>query len=516
MFASAIIVFREVLEAALILGIVLAASQGIASSRRWISGGVAGGVLGALVVAAGAGAIASAFEGIGQELLNACILLIAVAMLAWHAIWMQRHGTELARDMRAVGVDVRAGSRPLHVLAIVVALAVLREGSEVVLFLYGIAAGGTQAPSLWAGSAVGLVLGAVAGALIYVGLLRIPTRHLFAVTGWMLILLAAGMAGQAAAYLVQAGVLPGIIEPVWDLSSALPQHGVPGQVLHVLIGYSDRPTLMELIFFIATLAGIVGAGRLVNRPVRRLHSAAATSAASMVLAIALVAHAPPTRAAHVVYSPLVEQGELAIEARGHYDFDGDAARDGSQQYAFEFEWAPTARWRTELVVEAEKLPGDSLEATEIASENVFQLTEQGQYWADVGVLAEYVHSLGTDGHEALELGLLVQKDVGRHEGRLNLLFEREFTGGADTEVGYAWQYRYRLAEHFEPGLEMYGGLGNADDLGALNDHEQQIGPAFFGKLRTTTGALKYEAGLLFGLNDQTPDATLRFLLEYEF
>jgi hypothetical protein len=63
---------------------------------------------------------------------------------------------------------------------------------------------------------------------------------------------------------------------------------------------------------------------------------------------------------------------------------------------------------------------------------------------------------------------------------------------------------------------MYGGLGNADDLGALNDHEQQIGPAFFGKLRTTTGALKYEAGLLFGLNDQTPDATVRFLIEYEF
>jgi len=516
MFASAIIVFREVLEAALVLGIVLAASRNIVASRRWITGGVIAGVFGALLIAAGAESISAAFAGIGQEILNAGILLLAVAMLAWHAVWMQRHGGDIARNMHAVGHDVGAGTRPLHALAVVVALAVLREGSEVVLFLYGIAAGGTEEKSLWAGAAAGLILGATAGALLYLGLLRIPARYLFSVTGWMLVLLAAGMAGQAASYLVQAGTLPGIVEPVWDSSSWLPQHSMPGQVLHVLAGYADRPSLMQLLFFVATLTGIVGLGRLVDRSARKWRVNPLTSAASLLVAIALAAHAPRANAAHVVYSPLVEQGERAIELRGHYDLDGNDALDGGQQYKLEFEWSPVARWRTELLVKAERAPGDGTKATEIAFENVFQLTEQGQYWADLGLLAEYAHSLEHGGNDALELGLLAQKDVGRHGARLNLTFERELTGGADTEIGYAWQYRYRLGERFEPGIEMYGGLGDVGDMGALNDHEQQFGPAFFGKLRTTTGALKYEAGLLFGLNDQTPDATIRFLLEYEF
>jgi FTR1 family protein len=516
MLGSAVIVFREVLEAALVLGIVLAASKGVAGSRQWVSAGVGAGVLCALLVAAGAESIASACEGVGQEILNAAILLLAVLMLAWHAIWMQKHGAEIAREMRAVGHDVSAGTRPLYVLALVVGLAVLREGAEVVLFLYGIAAGGAAAGTMWTGAAAGLAAGAAAGALMYLGLLRIPARHLFSVTGWMIVLLAAGMAEQAAAYLVQAGVLPGIVEPVWDSSAWLPQHGVPGELLHVLVGYADRPSLMQVFFFVATLAGILGMGRLVNRPARRSPPAPVASAASLLVAVALAAHAPRADAAHIVYSPLVEQGEKAIELRGHYDFDGNDSLDGGQKYKLEYEWSPMARWRTELLVEFEQEPGENLETTEVAWENVFQLTEQGQYWADFGLLAEYAHSLEEGGHDKLELGLLAQKDVGRHETRLNLVFERELTGGADTEMEYAWQYRYRLGERFEPGIEMYGGLGEAGEMGAFNDHEQQIGPACFGKLRTATGAFKYEAAVLFGLNDETPDATVRFLLEYEF
>lgn len=516
MTGSLIIVFREVLEAALVLGIVLAASRGVAGSRHWIAGGVLAGVLGALLVAAGAEQVASAFEGVGQELLNATILLTAVAMLAWHAVWMSRHGAHIASEMRTVGHDVSAGRRPLSVLALVVGLAVLREGSEVVLFLYGIAAGGTGAGAMWAGSAAGLVAGAAVGALLYFGLLRIPTRHLFTVTGWMIILLAAGMAGQAGGYLVQAGVLPGLVEPLWDSSGWLPQNGVPGELLHVLVGYADRPSLTQVLFYAVTLGGIVLLDRIVNRPAGRAPAAPLATAACGVLALGLLSIAPRAEAAHVVYSPLVEQGEVAIELRGHYDIDSDAARDGAQQYKAEFEWSPVARWRTELLAEFEREPGGGLETTEIASENVFQLTEQGQYWADFGLLAEYAHSLEDGGHDVLELALLAQKDVGRHEARVNLTFEREFTGGADTEMAYAWQYRYRLGERFEPGLEMYGELGDWGHMGSFADHEQQIGPACFGKLRTATGAFKYEAAVLFGLNDASPDATVRLLLEYEF
>ena len=95
------------------------------------------------------------------------------------------------------------------------------------------------------------------------------------------------------------------------------------------------------------------------------------------------------RSDHVAHSPLVVQGEKAVELRGHYDFDGDDALDGGQKYKAEFEWAPLARWRTELLAEFEQEPGGDLDTTEIAWENVFQLTEQGRYWADFGLLAEY-------------------------------------------------------------------------------------------------------------------------------
>jgi FTR1 family protein len=514
MLGSAIIVFREVLEAALVIGIVLAATRGLAGSRAWVAGGALSGIALSLVVAAGAESISSAFEGVGQEVLNASILGLAVLMLAWHSVWMQKHGAEIARDMKSVGREVSAGARPLHLLALVVGLAVLREGSEVVLFLYGIAAGGTDSRTLIAGSTLGLAAGVAAGALMYFGLLRIPTHRLFSVTGWLIILLAAGMAGQAAAFLVQAGLLPGLVDPLWDSSSWLPEHGVVGQLLHVLVGYDDRPSAVQLLAFAATLAGIVILSRLVNRPAPRMRTVAALPA--MVLALATATHSGETRADHVVYSPLVEAGEVAVELRGHYDFDGNKALDGGQAYKAEFEWAPLSRWLTEVLVKYERAPGESLEATEIASENIFQLTEQGQYWADFGVLAEFVYSLEDGGANALEVALLGQKDFGRNEVRLNFVFEQPLESGADLEMEYRWQYRYRLSERFEPGIEMYGGAGEWGEVGSFDDHEQQLGPAAYGKFRTADGAIKYELGLLFGLTEQTPDTTVRFLLEYEF
>jgi high-affinity iron transporter len=511
---SLVIVFREVLEAALVIGIVLAATRGLAGSRAWVAGGVLAGVSLSLVVAGGAESISSAFEGVGQEVLNASILGLAVMMLAWHSVWMQKHGAEIARDMKSVGREVNAGARPLHLLALVVGLAVLREGSEVVLFLYGIAAGGADSRTLLAGSMLGLAAGVAAGALMYFGLLRIPTHRLFAVTGWLIVLLAAGMAGQAAALLVQAGLLPGLVVPLWDSSAWLPAHGVIGQLLHVLVGYDDRPSLAQLIAFSATLAGIVTLARVVNRPAPRLHPVAALPA--LLLALAVAGHPTESRADHVVYSPLVEDGEKAIELRGHYDFDGSKTLDGGQAYKAEFEWSPVSRWLTELLVKYEREPGESLKATEVASENIFQLTEQGEHWADFGVLAEFAYSLERGGSNALELALLAQKDFGRNEARVNLVFEQPLENGADLEMSYRWQYRYRLDEGFEPGLEMYGGLGDWGNAGAFNDHEQQLGPAMYGRFHTREGAFKYELGLLFGLTDVTPDTTVRFLLEYEF
>src|SRR3954462_10305237 len=138
MLAALIIVFREVFEAGLIIGIVLAVTRTVPGRNLWVGGGVLAGVAGACLVAAFAGALSNLFAGMGQELFNASILGVAVVMLTWHNVWMARHGSELAGEMRAMGRAVAEGSKPLLALAVVVGVAVLREGSEVVLFLYGV------------------------------------------------------------------------------------------------------------------------------------------------------------------------------------------------------------------------------------------------------------------------------------------------------------------------------------------------------------------------------------------
>lgn len=257
MLASLLIVFREVIEAGLIVGIVLAATSGVARRSLWVAYGVAGGIVGASVVAAFAGEIQSLFEGSGQELFNATILLLAVVMLTWHNVWMAGHGRQMARELRLAGAAVAAGERTLAALAVVVGVAVLREGSEVVLFLYGIASQpGTTTASLLAGGVLGLAAGAATSALMYYGLLAIPAHKLFRVTSGLITLLAAGMAAQAVLFLQNAGYLQVLMHTVWDTSWLLPQDSIVGRLLHTLVGYSDAPDGAQLIAYATTIVAI--------------------------------------------------------------------------------------------------------------------------------------------------------------------------------------------------------------------------------------------------------------------
>jgi len=252
--AALIIVFREVFEAGLIIGIVLAVTGSVRHRNRWIGGGVLAGVAAACVVAAFAGALSQLFAGMGQELFNAAILSVAVIMLTWHNIWMARHGREMAGEMRAIGQAVAAGTKSLLALAVVVGVAVLREGSEVALFLYGVAASdGGSALSLASGGVVGQALGAAVCPLTYFGLMGIPPRALFATTTALITLLAAGMAAQAVAFLERANRLTSLDSVVWDSGWLLSQESIVGRTMHTLIGYTDQPTEMQLLVYVAVL-----------------------------------------------------------------------------------------------------------------------------------------------------------------------------------------------------------------------------------------------------------------------
>ena len=278
MLASLVIVFREVIEAGLIVGIVLAATRGVPRRGWWVTCGIVAGTLGACMVAAFAGELGALLNGSGQELFNAAILLVAVGMLTWHNAWMAGHGRELAREVRAVGSAVAEGHRPLTALAVVVGVAVLREGSEVVLFLYGIfATGGTTVGAMVTGGALGVALGAAMSALLYLGLLAVPAHRLFAVTTGLITLLAAGLASQAVFFLQQADYLQGLATPLWNTSWLLRDESVFGRLLHTLIGYTAMPDGAQLLAYAMVIALMLALMRLARGKVATARQPARSS-----------------------------------------------------------------------------------------------------------------------------------------------------------------------------------------------------------------------------------------------
>ncbi len=256
MFAAAVVVFREVLEAALIIGIVAAATRGIARRTAWIIGGLAAGLAGAGLIAALTDRIEALASGMGEEVFNAAILGLAVLMLAWHNIWMSAHAAQLSARAKAVGNAISDGRSECSVLMLVIGLAVLREGSEVVLFLTSIAASEGGGLPLLIGGLLGALGGVAAGYATYFGLLRIPLRWFFTATSVLVLLLAAGLAAQAAGFLIQADMIHSFVTPVWDTSRLLPEDSIAGTLLHSLVGYQAHPAGTQLGFYLVTLGAI--------------------------------------------------------------------------------------------------------------------------------------------------------------------------------------------------------------------------------------------------------------------
>ena len=254
MFASALIVFRETLEAALFIGIVAAATRGLAGRSRWIALGVAGGIMGALLLAAGMEQLSNWTDGSGQDVLNAIFLAMALAMLAWHCIWVSAHARDMVQQAKDVGQQASQAGKALWAIAIAVGVCVLREGVETVLFIGGVA---TSAQSGWqsmlAGSCFGLLTGVAMGLLIYLGLTRIKVHYVFAVSNAFLLLLAGSLASQLAKVLAQIGWVSQGSEPLWDTSASLPEDSPPGLLLHALAGYDASPSAMQLGFYLGAI-----------------------------------------------------------------------------------------------------------------------------------------------------------------------------------------------------------------------------------------------------------------------
>jgi len=270
MIGALIIVLREVIEAGLIVGIVLAVTKGIPGRMKYILGGLIGGLIGASLIAIFASEISDALEGYGQEILNAGVLALAAVMLTWHNVWMAKHGREMSDQLHQIGDAIRTGSQSLMALAIVVGVAVLREGAEVVLFLYGVVVqSGVSGLGVLTGGLLGLALGVGISFVTFVGLANIPLRYLFRVTGILIAFVAAGMASQSAAFLQKAGLINTLDRVAWDTTSVLPETSMIGRVFQTLLGYSDQPTQLQLLVYIATLVIIFSLMRMMAPPPKK-------------------------------------------------------------------------------------------------------------------------------------------------------------------------------------------------------------------------------------------------------
>lgn len=263
--AAILLSFREGLEAALIVGIVLGylsrSQQDFARRAVWL-GVVAASIL-SLALAIALTALGHEFEGTTEQLFEGFTMLLAAVILTWMIFWMQHRGRnikgELESKLRAAGSD--GGAWPFFSLAF---LAVLREGVELALFLTAAVFASSPVQTL-AGAVLGLALACVAGWLLFSGARRLNLRAFFQVTSVLLLLFAAGMVGQAAHEFFEAGLLPALLDPVWDTAAWLPDSSLAGSLAKALLGYNDNPQLIQVLAYLAYLAAVLAA-LLLRRP----------------------------------------------------------------------------------------------------------------------------------------------------------------------------------------------------------------------------------------------------------
>ncbi len=266
MFATALIVFRETLEAALFIGIIAASTRGLFRRTHWLSIGVIAGCFGAVGVALTIERISTLGEGLGQDFLNIGIISIALLMLTWHCVWVSTHSQETIKTAKRLGNSANSGLNSLWALSIAVALAVLREGTEVVVFISGFTSGSVQSvASMLIGVVLGLVSGVICGVLIYAGLSKIRTQHFFTVTNIWVLIMAGALAAHLAKALSQSGLVQRWADPLWDTSSILSIDSPLGTLFRALLGYDASPSGLQVLFYMGTIIFISCAAQQVKR-----------------------------------------------------------------------------------------------------------------------------------------------------------------------------------------------------------------------------------------------------------
>jgi high-affinity iron transporter len=247
LLSSVILVLREVLEAALLFSLLMALSKRLGISYRWVVVALITGLLGAAIYGFNIDRVSGLFDGVGQEVVNAALQIVIYFLLCALVIIA----------MRRYQGDAVPGQLVTVLMAISVMLAVVREGSEIMIYLSGFLQVKDLLVPVLAGSVIGAGIGLSVGAVFYFALLTIEQRAAVIAGGVLLCLVAAGMASQATQLLIQADWLPSQY-PVWDSSWLISEQTVGGQLLYALVGYEATPTPLQLFMYCASLLLILG------------------------------------------------------------------------------------------------------------------------------------------------------------------------------------------------------------------------------------------------------------------
>lgn len=256
MLSSFLITLREGVEAALIVGLVLAALRkaGSGGMARYVWYGVAAGV--GLSALAGAGLVLTvgSLPERAEQIFEGVADLVAVGVLTFMIFWMRTQASRMGRELEG-RVAAAAGMGSGWALGVLAFAAVGREGLETVLFLFASFSGsGALAASV--GGIAGLLVAAVLGYGSYRGGLSLDLRVFFRVTGVLLIVLAAGMLAHGLHELQEVGMVPVIVEHLWDTNGILDEGAGVGVFLKALAGYNGNPSLVEVVAYWVYLLGV--------------------------------------------------------------------------------------------------------------------------------------------------------------------------------------------------------------------------------------------------------------------
>ena len=251
MIAALLLAFREGLEAALILGLILGILKRAGQTDRartvWLGAGLAG--LVSLAAGIGFNTVGIAFEGAAEEIFEGFAMLLAAGVLTWMIFWMGRQGRAIQTELEE---DVRQASRSKNswTLFSLAFIAVLREGIELALFMTAAAFTSTAGATL-TGGLIGLAAAALAGWLLFATTTRLEIRPFFRVTSFLLILFAAGLVAHGVHEFNEVGWIPPIIEHLWDTNPILDEKSGVGEILKALLGYNGNPSLSEVAAYLS-------------------------------------------------------------------------------------------------------------------------------------------------------------------------------------------------------------------------------------------------------------------------